>query len=58
MFGHGPQGSQLLDGLVRRPVFSNANRVVRENVHRRNFHQRAEAHARPHVVAEIEKRGG
>ncbi len=47
----------MLDGLMRRPVFSHADRVVGENVNRGDFHQRAEAHARPHVVAEIKERG-
>ena len=53
---HRPQGRQLLDGLVRRSVFTHANRVVRENVNRRDFHQRAETHARPHVIAKIKER--
>src|SRR6059036_2746843 len=42
---------------MRRSILSYANRVVRENVNRGDFHQRAEAHTRPHVVAKIEKRG-
>ena len=53
---HRAQGRQLLDGLMRWPVFSHADRVVRENVNRGDFHQCAEAHARPHVVAEIKER--
>src|SRR5579859_2617223 len=55
--GHGAKRSDLLDGLVRWAILSDADGVMRKNVERGDFHQRAETHAGPHVVAEIEKCG-
>src|SRR5208283_2417848 len=55
---HGAKRRKLFDWLMRRPIFANANRVMRENVNWIDLHQRAQAHAGPHVIAEIEKRGG
>ena len=53
---HGPQRSQLFDRLVRRAVFSDADGIVRENEDGRDLHQRGQADAGPHVIAEVEKR--
>ena len=39
---HRPQGSQLLDRLVRRTVLAHADRVVGEDVQNRDLHQRRE----------------
>ncbi len=38
--GHGAQGSELLDRLVRRPIFADADGIVREDEERRYFHER------------------
>ena len=38
----GSQRRQLLDRLVRRPVFAHTDGVVREDVNDRQFHQGAE----------------
>ena len=37
--GNRPQRGKLLDRLVRRPVFADADRIVRENVDHRHFHE-------------------
>ena len=39
--GHRPQLRQLLDRLVGRPVFADADRIVREDVDDRDLHDRA-----------------
>ncbi len=40
--GDRPQGCQLLDRLMRRTVFADADRVVREDVDDRDFHDRGQ----------------
>ena len=50
--GNGAQGHQLLDRLMGRPILADADRIVREDVDDRNFHQRAQADRRAAVVAE------
>ena len=50
--GHGAQRCQDLHGLVRRPVFSDADRVVAEDELHRQPHQRRHAHGRALVVRE------
>ena len=54
--GNRAQRRELLDRLMRRAVLADANRVVREDVDRRHFHERAEPDRRLHVVAEDEER--
>ena len=49
---NGAQRDQLLHRLVRRAVFADADGIVREDVDHRQFHQRAQADGRAHVVAE------
>ena len=51
----GPQAREMLDGLMGGAVFSYADRVVREDVDHGDFHNRAEADGRPHVVGEDEE---
>src|SRR5580704_2767678 len=50
------QGPELLDRLMRGPVFAKKNGVVRVDPNALLLHQRAEAHARTHVIAEDEER--
>ena len=40
--GDGAQRGEMLDRLVRRPVFADADRVVREDVDDRDLHERAQ----------------
>src|SRR6266850_4625046 len=56
--GHRAESSELLDWLVGRAVFADADGIVREDEERWNFHESGETHAGAHVVAEIEKGGG
>ena len=51
------QGRVVLDGLVRRPVLSEADRVVRPDPDDGETGERGEPDRAPHVVAEDEKRG-
>ena len=44
----------MLDGLVRRAVLAEADRVVREDVDDGRVHERAQAQRRAQVVAEDE----
>ena len=53
--GHSAQRRELFDGLVRRAVFADADRVVREDIDDGDFHEAGEAHGRLQVVAKIEK---
>src|SRR5207245_2192584 len=48
---------QLLDGLMRRTIFTQTDGIVGEDIIRRDLHQNAEAHAGAHVIAEIKERG-
>src|SRR5205085_6371956 len=48
--GNGAHRGQLLDGLVRRPVFTDADGVVREDVDGRDLHDRAEAYAGARII--------
>jgi hypothetical protein len=50
--GHRPQRGQVLDRLVGRPVLAHADRVVREDVDRRDLHDRGQAQRRAPVVGE------
>ena len=47
---------ELLDRLMRRPVLADADRIVREDVDDRQFHDRRQPDRRPAVVAEDEER--
>ena len=47
----------MLDRLMRRTVFADADRIVREDEDRGNLHDRGEPHRRAAVVAEDEERG-
>ena len=49
------QRDELLERLLRRPVFAEPDRIVREDVEDRYFHQRGEPDRRTHIVAEGEK---
>mmetsp|Transcript_58870 Transcript_58870/g.164449 ORF Transcript_58870/g.164449 Transcript_58870/m.164449 type:complete len:290 (-) Transcript_58870:1060-1929(-) len=53
----GAQRAQLLDGLVRRPILANADRVVREDEDGRQMHDGGHPYRRLHVVAEDEEGG-
>ncbi len=50
--GHGTERRQLLHGLMRRPVFADADRVVREDVHDGDLHQGGQADRPTGVVRE------
>ena len=47
---------QLLNGLVRRAVFANANAVVRHHIDHRQVHQRGESQRGLEVVRKYEER--
>src|SRR5581483_7183877 len=51
-----PHLGQLLDGLVRRTVLTEADGVVRPAVHDLGVAQRRQPDGGPHVVAEVEER--
>ena len=53
--GNGAQRDQLLDGLVGRSIFADADGIVGEDPDRRNFHDGREADRHLHVVAEDEE---
>ena len=55
--GDRPQRRELLDRLVGRAVFADADRVVREDVDDRDFHQGRQADRHPAVVAEDQEAG-
>jgi len=55
--GDGAQGSQVLDWLVGGAILANTHAVVGEDVQGRQVHERAQAHRRPHVVAEDHEGG-
>ena len=50
--GDRAQRRQLLDRLVRRAVFADADRIVREDVDDRNLHQRTQPDRRAGIVTE------
>ena len=50
------QRREMLHRLVRRTVFADPDRVVREDEERRNFHERGEANHRAQEVREDEER--
>ncbi len=54
-FGHGPQGGQMLDGLVGGTVLSEADRVVGPRIDDVLVGERADPHRAAHVVAEDEE---
>ena len=56
MSGIARKRSQLFDRLMRRSVFAQADRIVREDVNYRHLHEGCQANRRAHVVAEIEER--
>ena len=47
-----PQAAQVLNGLVGRTIFADANGIVREDVNDRDFHQRRQADGRTRKVRE------
>ena len=49
------QRRQVLDGLVGRAIFAQANRVVGVHEDRRELAERGQTQRRPHVVTEYEK---
>jgi hypothetical protein len=53
--GHGTQARQVLDGLVGGAVLAQADRVVGEDEHDRQLHDRCHPHGGPDVVAEDEE---
>ncbi len=55
--GDRPQRGELLDRLVGRAVFADADRVVREDVDDRDLHQGRQADRHPAVVAEDQEAG-
>ena len=55
--GDRPQRRELLDRLVGRAVFADADRVVREDVDDRDLHERRQADRHPAVVAEDQEAG-
>src|SRR5260370_4842419 len=54
--GNRPQRDQLLDRLVGRSIFADADGIVGEDPDRRNFHDGRETNRHFHVVAENQKR--
>ena len=52
MFGHEPQASHVLDGLVRRAVLAEADRIVRDRRRYRHAHQRRHAQGIARVIGE------
>ena len=50
--GNRTKRGQVLDGLVRRAVLTDGDRVVCEDVDHRQLHQRAQPDGRPAVVTE------
>ena len=53
--GDRPEGLDVLDRLVRRAVFADGDGVVREDVDRRDVHQRGQAQRRTQVVGEYQE---
>src|SRR5271168_2072121 len=53
--GNRAQGSDMLDWLVGRAVFADADRIMRENEHHLQLHQRRQPNRRARVVGEAEK---
>src|SRR6185437_11504192 len=47
---NGAQRGQMLDRLMRRPVFAQADRVMRHDVDDALAHQRGEANGRPAII--------
>ena len=47
----------MLDRLMGRPVFSHANRVVRENMNDRQFHDCAEPDSTSGIITENQESG-
>src|SRR6266545_3156179 len=54
--GDRAQRGELLDRLMRRSVFAQADRVVREHVDGREMRQRRQPNGWPHVVGEDQER--
>ena len=50
------QHGELLDWLMRWAILADTNAVVRQDVRRRQMHERCEAHHRLHVITEDEER--
>src|SRR4029453_6888423 len=53
--GDGAQGRKMFDWLMRWSIFADADRIVREDVDHRDFHEGAQADGRAAVVAENEE---
>ncbi len=53
---HRPERSQMLNGLMRRAVFTQADGVVTQDIDHGQLHQGRQADGRPRVVGEDEKR--
>ena len=47
---------EMLDGLMGRTIFPEADRIMREQIDRRNLHQCGQAKGSLAIVAELEKR--
>jgi hypothetical protein len=52
----GPASGEMLDRLMRRAIFAQPDRVVRENVQHRLVHDAGQTHRRAHVIREDEER--
>src|SRR5271166_2642700 len=55
--GHRPERRQMLDRLVGRSVLAEPDRIVGEDVHDPDLHQRREPERRPAIVGEDEEGG-
>ena len=53
--GNGAAGGQMLDRLVGRAIFADADRIVRQDVEHRLMHDAGQPHAAPHVVGKDEE---
>ena len=58
MFGISAQAGQMLDRLVRRAVFAEADGIVRVHQHDALVHQRGHAHRVARVVGEDQEGAG
>ena len=50
------QRREMLDRLMRRPVFAEADRIMRHDIDDAQLHQRREADRRPAVIGEDQER--
>ena len=55
--GNGAQRRQVLDGLMRRPIFAKTDRIMRKHVNHGDLHHGRKADGRSPVIAEDQKPG-